>query len=254
MLNNVYLTPEQQKIVERYNKTLGLATANTAEVANIIKTELVGESSTGPEEHIYSSVVTRVRNKNRLVWKGDHPVWELETFDIGDWASWSLKPHTTEEIRQRLISRPIEDTCISYICMKSQLEEDFFEEFMALSTGMFHETGNVELALTQPLEYNKENLAIVMHACQRYNMDTDAYVELARSYSKTQDYAAREHYKRTGYADRIDWRYICMYQSFSIAFWSKYMNKLKLYSTGAYTQKVRESLDNENEEMMRDDV
>ena len=121
----------------------------------------------------------------------------LKHIDISDWYDWSSSPHTTEEIRERLITKPITDTCISYLCRHSQIEPDFFDEFRILTSGKFHKEGvQACWCATQPLVYSKASI--------------DYY---------------KKHPEEIN--DRIDWVHICTFQKHAKEYMVKYADLLK---------------------------
>lgn len=68
---------------------------------------------------------------------------------VNEWASFSLVPHTNDEIREQVL-RTEGNVCWSYICVKSKLSEDFILELAAISTGFVREkTYDEDLALVE---------------------------------------------------------------------------------------------------------
>ena len=53
---------------------------------------------------------------------------------IDEWADWSLKRHSEDEIRDKVLS-DYNNICFSYVCEKSPMTKQFAEEFAVLSTG-----------------------------------------------------------------------------------------------------------------------
>ena len=113
---------------------------------------------------------------------------------------------------------------------------------MALSTGLFHAKGKVDFALHQPLEYNKDNLDIVIAICQQQNSDAPLTDEQKQKITDIKNFLHPYVLKKDLYCDRIDWHYICMYQRYSKKFWSKYRTKLNVYGNPAYTKQIEEAL------------
>ena len=56
---------------------------------------------------------------------------------VQDWAEWSMTPHSEEEIRNKCLD-DIDGICFAYLCNTSYISEEFFEEFLALSTGLIN--------------------------------------------------------------------------------------------------------------------
>ena len=52
------------------------------------------------------------------------------------WVTWSTSPHSEDEIREAVFHTP-ELICWSYVCRFSTLSEEFIEELIVLSTGLF---------------------------------------------------------------------------------------------------------------------
>lgn len=172
----------------------------------------------------------------------------LSTYDektsnpIGDWAVWAMQPHTTEEIRERLITMPIEKTCIAYLCKCSCIEDDFLEEFLVLSTGLFHKKGCDELAETQPLEYNESNLHMMKNfyialatltpiQFQDQNFEYPAELITFFNKIKNQSSLARKpktlkHCLSARYGERLDWGAIRNHSNLSFKTKMKYTKNL----------------------------
>ena len=53
---------------------------------------------------------------------------------IDEWGDWSLKRHSEDEIRDKVLS-DYNNICFSYVCEKSPMTKQFAEEFAVLSTG-----------------------------------------------------------------------------------------------------------------------
>ena len=51
------------------------------------------------------------------------------------WSTWSLTPHTEEEIRHECLTN-FDHVCFTYVCGTSKLSPEFIEEFMVLSSGV----------------------------------------------------------------------------------------------------------------------
>ncbi len=143
---------------------------------------------------------------------------EFPQISLNGWDTWSMLPHTTEEIRNRLLTRPITDTCISYVCRFSHIDAEFLDEFLLLSTGWFHDSSitDTEFLKMQPIEYSPELIAKLIAAMHHEKA-------LKHPHAKIKPYITKGGYFNTyDIPNRIDWKYIYMFQKFPVQYWAKY--------------------------------
>ncbi len=233
--NTVKLTEEQIEIIKRY-------TRHSQHIAEQIKA--VPDPGAKAAEMIPIGDIFKSRRKKEREFR----LPELPQIPLNEWDTWSLdlKGHTPDEIRERLTTRPIDETCITYLCRFTQIPEDFFEEFMALTTGLFHAEGFEHLSAKQPLVYNEENIDRVIKIC-RFDNKAEEFTD-----EELKTIAQELGVGRAGIHDRIDWRYICMFQHYSLDFWNQYFAKLEQYGSPQYLTNVAKTLARERL-MMADD-
>ncbi len=145
--------------------------------------------------------------------------WSLQTFPIGDWAAWSMAPHDTDEIRNRLITKPIIDTCITYLCRGSRIKSDFFEEFCVLTSGLFHneKETNLDMIRSNPITYNKENIEYFISVYRHQHDPEEPILPVPELLKQDQtDYAkiskGTPFPSITHISDRIDWLHVEKFQ------------------------------------------
>ncbi len=209
-------------------------------------------------------------NKPQRTFKPTHTqveptLLEPKKIPIGDWITWSCAPHNDDEIRRRLLTTPITNTCISYLCRYSTLSPEFLEEFIALSTGWFHMPGNDELAQTQPIPYTPENLEFVEKLCSAKltmtHAEYTAMVERGEIVYPKQLQMAQAALANNSPAklstslermfalceSRVDWLYLQRHQTLPQDFIEKYaahINKTLLADKTTAMAEINESLHN----------
>jgi len=72
------------------------------------------------------------------------------------WKDWSFSSHTTEEIREKLLTAP-EDVCFCYLNETNTYDPDFATELIALSTRLLDKT-NYPQDVPVILEHIKKNV------------------------------------------------------------------------------------------------
>lgn len=162
----------------------------------------------------------------------------LPTFSIGDWATWPMFPHTTEEIRRRLLYTPIDNTCISYLCRFSSLEPEFFEEFAVLTSGIFHAPNekDPEMIKKQPITYTPEALDYFIHVFRKqYSEENIQLPEVPESILKDKAlYKAiakkDQHFPSlVTLADRVDWLYLGKFQTWPGKLYAMYYKQFQAF-------------------------
>ena len=157
---------------------------------------------------------------------------KLQKYSIGDWYTWSMTHHTSDEIRERLITKPITDTCISYVCRGSRIDPDFMDEFIILSTGYFHAPGctDPEMLKAQPIEYNPISMQYYKDLLN-YELGFGSCPQMPTEIKEQVSLLPHGCYIRipsyTHITDRIDWLYISQFQKFPRTIWAKYYKRIK---------------------------
>lgn len=249
--------PDSDKaaVISRYNKTHATPKFKQEEKPKKITSKIQPQAQLNRPQPMYKPA--RVLTQPTLL--------ELKKVPIGDWISWSCTPHNDDEIRQRLLTMPIADTCISYVCRYSTLSPEFLDEFIALSTGWFHKPGCDELAQTQPIPYTPENLQFVIKLCTaKLTMSHEKYSEMVKNNEIVYPeklLAAQAALPNNSpaklstslermyaiCADRVDWYYLQRHQTLSpesLHKYSNYINKVLLSDANAAMLEINKSLDN----------
>lgn len=139
------------------------------------------------------------------------------------WADWSMTNHTTEEIKQQILTNP-NDVCFTFLCRYSRIPEDFFDEFMVLSSGLLNpkspkeDYDKIKKVLFSKLGVTDENLE-------------HPYITIQVPYDKTKKIEnwdmVPENIDIKRVNEKIDWFYITAYQSLTKDFVLKYKNHIK---------------------------
>lgn len=208
------------------NKLTDSTGVTTVFVRTPVKSALEGRTA--------ASGVSFVSDPQDNVCRG-YACYHLEKHSIGDWAEWSMVPHSTQEIRERLLTRPIDETCISYLCRFSKIEPDFLDEFVILSTGYFHDASKAsdDLIAAQPIAYSEASMAYYK-ALLNWELSEDATKPVMPNCIKAQLPRPSTHdpNKRpysmgsfSSISDKIDWFYIARWQHFSDEILQKYSKR-----------------------------
>lgn len=113
------------------------------------------------------------------------------------WASWSMQPHTPDEIRAEIL-RDNRCVCITYVCEHSKIPSSFMDEFLVLSTFLLDDTNyetnyddvkNLLFAKLKIGDYDKNLTEIIIENRQGVQIITIDDI-----------------------ADRIDWKAIGIFQ------------------------------------------
>ena len=104
--------------------------------------KLIIEEVMNEEWHLRDQ--TLINWKDKTVYKPDYHYIRKPSDDekeihkeIQEWVVFSMKQHTNEEIRNRILEDPM-SVCYTYLCEYCELQEDFIPEFAALSTGLLN--------------------------------------------------------------------------------------------------------------------
>lgn len=135
-----------------------------------------------------------------------------EKVSTKEWSEWSMKHHTEDEIRKRILDDP-NSLCYSYVCGFSKMSAEFIEELMALSTGLLK-------------KYNYEDyIDNVMKAIQIKLGVEDGDIDNIDLPSLTVEDKVIEGKELL--QDKIDWSYIARNQKLPNWFKVKYKKYLK---------------------------
>lgn len=172
-----------------------------------------------------------------------YALFQLPSYPIGDWITWSMTPHSTNEIRRRLTEKSIDKTCMSYLCRFSKIDPDFLDELVVLSSGMFHAEGTKDLDLRrqQPFEYNKENIDYFI---SKFHHSLDESVEILPMPKEIAIYKETHEFSETKpLIDRMDWLYIARFQKYGPDVWAKYKKPISscLRNVVKYAPEVAET-------------
>lgn len=135
---------------------------------------------------------------------------------VEEWMTWSMTPHTEEEIEERLRRAP-DSCCVSYICRYSNLSEPFIERMMALTTGLIDEnTSEEEIKRIQEIVMEKLSTPAkeLKHRTPKYYIFKIGGNEVAKT--------------DIDINDRLDWFYISKFQILSPNFIMKYIDLIKI--------------------------
>lgn len=130
--------------------------------------------------------------------------------DVTEWVTFSLTPHTEDEIREKILTS-YKDVCFAYICAHQKLSEDFIIELAALSTGLLYKYN-----YSENIDYLKHAVMIsagIEEGPYDFGMLPEGYkFTLANVQTLT--------------TDRLDWRAIAINQKLSKEFVKKYHSLL----------------------------
>ena len=142
------------------------------------------------------------------------------------WHEWSMEPHTEEEIRDAYLNDP-DNICTTYICRYSNLSENFIEELIYLSTGVF---------AYRPDLYTENNIAYLKKIMEIE--PTTARSEYIKSINisnvpkKDKEFVDHLKHYHANIRSKIDWWQIANHQLLSKDFKFKFAKKF-------YEAKVR---------------
>jgi hypothetical protein len=155
-----------------------------------------------------------------------------------EWVTWSMTPHSEDEIRKAVFKTP-KLICWTYICRFSVLSEQFIEEALVLSTGVFD---GVDEEL-----YTEENKKLVRDIL--YMEPTVARKELQKDYIKRIWDILEDHkiaIKILGMSSsvrsRVDWFQIAGFQDITPDFKKKFeiqFMKAKINSESKFKENKR---------------
>lgn len=180
-----------------------------------------------------------------------------ELLAVEQWKEFSMKNQREDVIRDQILS-DINSVCISYICRFSRLSEEFIDELIGLSTGLFNYTNYdleqvlliSKLCIEEPERREKiiESLLYKYYAplvnIQRKKLEDQIHeakinkkktnktvtpiIELPKEY---EDLDPKLFISASGFEmvirDKIDWFHIDRYQILSNNFYKKYGHVIK---------------------------
>ena len=194
-----------------------------------------------------SGATTFSHQPRRIIRQPIMPYSALPSFPIGDWGAWSMKPHTTDEIRKRLITKPIDHTCISYICRYSKIDADFFEEFAVLTSGLFHspDCHNTDLIINQPITYTSEAVQYFISVFKHGYFPNEEILPVPQSIKD--DMAWFSSAKRGNKSfpslvqiyDRLDWFYLGQHQHWPAQIYAQYLPQ---FTKAAVAEQIKQGV------------
>lgn len=131
---------------------------------------------------------------------------------VMEWASWSMKQHTEEEIRQK-IYKDINDVCFTYLCRYCKMSCEFIEELFILSTGLVTETNRDQY-------YDLVKDAMLYKIGATDVKPSPVIINIRKGDGRLISKEIAE------WDDRIDWSYISQYQNLTEDFIRKYSEVL----------------------------
>ena len=147
---------------------------------------------------------------------------------VRQWASWSMTPHTEDEIRQRYLT-DFDLICTSYVCRYSRVSEKFIEEMLALSTGLLTlDTYDANIDTLIKLEKDKllKNDDSWIAYIPKLNIPAVKALYYKDGKWLSQDDIASNMKATNIFNDKIDWQYIAAYQMLSDEFKERYKDYL----------------------------
>lgn len=143
---------------------------------------------------------------------------QIKHRDEPNWVTWSMTNHTEDEIRNAYLYTP-DLICTSYICRYCTLSEDFIEELLVLSTGIFAYRPNFytnanrdlvkQIMFVEPT--SKRNEAIKQYQIQENSDISNEFVFYLKS-----------EFDHTNIRSKVDWWQIANYQNISKEFKDKF--------------------------------
>ena len=155
-----------------------------------------------------------------------------------EWVTWSMTPHSEDEIREAVFNTP-ELICWTYVCRFSVLSEDFIEELIVLSTGLFDgESKDV---------YTEENINLIKDILfiepTSERKDRQKKIASNVSWRLTDTTIAEKIIKYPApVRSKVDWWQIAAYQDLSREFKIKYKKqviKAKINSDSKFKENIR---------------
>lgn len=147
------------------------------------------------------------------------------------WQEWSMEPHTEDEIRDAYINDP-DNICTSYICRYSNLSEDFIEELIYLSTGVF--SYRPDLYTENNIEYLKKIMSIEPTSARTNYIKS---INMKNVSNKDKEFVAYLKTYHSNIRSKIDWWQIASYQKLSKDFRNKFavkFNEAKIKSQNEF--------------------
>lgn len=83
--------------------------------------------------------IAETKNKKKRANRYDRLPTEEEKARVHRWATWSMQPHTPDEIREEILN-DYRCVCFSYVCGQSKIPSSFMDEFVVLSTCLLDKT------------------------------------------------------------------------------------------------------------------
>lgn len=151
-----------------------------------------------------------------------------------EWATWSMMNHSEEELRNTYLNDP-DKVCTTYICRYSTLSEDFIEELIVLSTGLF--ANRPDLYTESNREFLKKILFIESIA------ERSEYVrniDLRKVNKENYDFVKELKLFKGNIRSKVDWWQIANYQNLSKEFkikFAKKFNEARIRSDNEFARK-----------------
>lgn len=140
----------------------------------------------------------------------DEDILLKQEADITEWRTFSLAPHTEDEIREKVLT-DYNNVCFSYLCSHQELSEDFIIELAALSTGLLNKDN-----YSKYIDYLKKAV-MISAGIEKGTYDFDMLPAHCGLDPKNVTYRTTDH---------LDWKAIAKYQILSQAFIDKYYSLL----------------------------
>ena len=143
---------------------------------------------------------------------------EIKHRDEPNWVTWSTSKHTEDEIRTAYLLTP-ELICTTYLCRYCTMSEDFIEELIVLSTGIFAH---------KPMLYTEANRNLVKEIM--FVEPTSKRNDAIMQYEKPEEsdvsdefvYYLKASFEHTNIRSKVDWWQIANYQNLSKEFKDKF--------------------------------
>lgn len=165
---------------------------------------------------------------------GDAP---KELCSVEKWREFSMTPQKESDIENMLINEP-NNICMTYVCRYSRLSEEFIERLIALTSGVIcgvtteEQIKNLQDAMIEYMLSDDEDFegrAVDITMC---NKQTDWEVKTVSV-------------KPEDVRDKLDWKYISIYQKLSEDFvfrWLKYLDTRLVLNNQKLSSRTIESL------------
>lgn len=158
-----------------------------------------------------------------------------------DWVTWSMTPHSEDEIREAVFKTP-KLICWTYVCRFSVLSEQFIEEALVLSTGVFD--GVSEELYTEKNKKLVRDILFIEPTISRKEKQKAMAKEVFDNLEELEDatIAIRIASMANPVRARIDWYQIAGFQDISPEFKKKFaeqFRKAKINSEAKYKENKR---------------